>query len=113
MPKAKSYTKPSDKKDVMSELSQDVPMIVRIYSKTCGACQMSEQPWKTFCSSPPPDIKVVEVEQDAIPDEMLPGIEGFPTYALHTKDGKNTHHTGALMSPDDIRTFIKDRSVPT
>uniref|UniRef100_A0A6C0CKN3 Thioredoxin domain-containing protein n=1 Tax=viral metagenome TaxID=1070528 RepID=A0A6C0CKN3_9ZZZZ len=106
MPKPKSYTKPSDKAKVLEEMSQDVPMIVRIYSKTCGACQMSEKPWKAFCNGSPPDIKVLEVEQEAVPDDVMMGVEGFPTYALHTKDGENKHHTGALMTPDDIRTFI-------
>jgi hypothetical protein len=105
MPKAKSYTKPSDKPKVLEELSQDAPMIVRVYSKTCGACQMSEKPWKEFCNSAPPDMQVIEVEKDAVPDDVMTGVEGFPTYALHTKEGKNRHHTGALMSPGDIHKF--------
>jgi hypothetical protein len=106
MPKPKSYTKTSEKPKVMEELSQDTPMIVRIYSRTCGACQMSEKPWKAFCNSAPPEFKVVEVEQEAVPDDVMMGVEGFPTYALHTKDGDNKHHTGALMSPGEIHKFI-------
>jgi len=97
MPKPKSYTKPSEKPEVLKELSKDEPMIVRIYSKTCGACIMS-----------PPDIQVMEVEQDAVPDDVMTGVEGFPTYALHTKNGDNKHHTGALMDPKEIQKFIED-----
>jgi hypothetical protein len=107
MPKPKSYTKSTEKDVVKEELSKDIPMIVRIYSKTCGACQMSEKPWKEFCKSSPPDMKVVEVEQDAVPDDVMAGVDGFPTYALHTKDGENKHHTGALMNPADIHKFIE------
>ena len=106
MPKPKSYTKSSEKPAVLQELSEDVPMLVRIYSKTCGACQMSEKPWKAFCNSAPSDIKIVEVEQEAVPDDVMMGVDGFPTYALHTKDGENKHHTGALKKPGDIHKFI-------
>jgi len=108
MPKPKSYTKPSEKPEVLKELSKDEPMIVRIYSKTCGACIMSEKPWKEFCKMSPPDIQVMEVEQDAVPDDVMTGVEGFPTYALHTKNGDNKHHTGALMDPKEIQKFIED-----
>lgn len=107
MPKPKSYTKPSDKPEVLRELSKDEPMLVRIYSKTCGACMMSEKPWKEFCKTSPPGIQVIEVEHDAVPDDVMMGVEGFPTYALHTKDGDNIHHTGALMDPRDIQKFIE------
>lgn len=107
MPKPKSYTKSTEKDAVMKELSQDTPMIVRIYSKVCGACIMSEKPWKEFCKNSPSDIKVVEVEQDAVPEDVMTGVDGFPTYALHTKDGENVHHTGALMSPEEIHKFIE------
>lgn len=109
MPKPKSYTKPTEKEAVLQELSQDVPMLVRIYSKTCGACQMSEKPWKAFCNSAPSDIKIMEVEQEAVPNDVMMGVDGFPTYALHTKEGENKHHTGALMTPGDIHKFIAAR----
>jgi hypothetical protein len=67
---------------------------------------MSDTPWKAFCNTAPPDMQVMEVEKDAVPDDVMTGVDGFPTYALHTKQGENKHHTGALMTPGDIHKFI-------
>ena len=69
----------------------------------------SEKPWKAFCNSAPSDIKIMEVEQEAVPNDVMMGVDGFPTYALHTKEGENKHHTGALMTPGDIHKFIAAR----
>ncbi|NBR61131.1 hypothetical protein EB118_05295 [bacterium] len=108
MPKTKKYTKKTDRKKVKEELSKDVPMLIRIYRETCPACQMSEKPWREFCEKKSPSgFTIVEVEEEAMPPEMMTGITGFPTYAIHGKDGENKHHTGALMSPSDIEEFIE------
>jgi hypothetical protein len=104
--KSKKYEKKSDQEKVKEELSKDIPMIIRIYRKTCPACQMSEKPWKEFCNKGVPGFVLVEIEESAMPPEMMTGISGFPTYAVHDKNGSNKHHTGALMTPADILKFV-------
>ena len=103
--KAKSYTKQSDQKAVLSEMSQSVPMIVRIHKVGCPACEMSEEPWQEFCDQSPPGMRIIQVEEQALPPQVMKGIEGFPTYAVH-KDGKSWHHTGALMDAGAIEDLI-------
>jgi len=101
MPKdPKSYTKPSDQRIVMAEMSRSVPMIVRIHKQGCPACVNSEDAWKEFCDKSK-GIRIVQVEEQAVPPGIMKGIEGFPTYAVH-KNGKSWHHTGALMDADAI-----------
>jgi Thioredoxin len=105
----KKYTKSSDREEVKKELSKDVPMIIRIYRETCPACQMSEKPWKEFCEKQAPQgFSIVEIEEEAMPLEMMNGIQGFPTYAIHDENGENRHHTGALMNPSEIEDFVTD-----
>jgi hypothetical protein len=101
----KSYKKNSDKGKVKQELSQDVPMVVRIFKESCPACQMSDKPWKAFSRSAPRGFVIMEIEEQALPLEVLSSIEGFPTYAVHAK-GSSRHHTGAMMTPDEINEFV-------
>lgn len=103
--KAKSYSKTSDQPKVMSEMSQDIPMIVRIHKIGCPACEMSKEPWEDFSDKSPVGIRVIEVEEQALPPQIANGITGFPTYAVH-KGGKNWHHTGALMDAGAIQELI-------
>jgi hypothetical protein len=105
--KAKSYTKQSDQKSVLAEMSQTIPMIVRIHKTGCPACEMSEEPWQDFCDQSK-GIRTVQVEETAMPPRLMQGIEGFPTYAVH-KDGKSWHHTGALMDAGAIEDLIENR----
>lgn len=105
--KTKKYDKRSDQSKVKEELSKNVPMIIRIHRKTCPACQMSEKPWQEFCKSGAPGFAILEIEEAAMPPEMMNGISGFPTYAVHDENGDNKHHTGALMTPDEISEFVK------
>lgn len=102
----RKYTKRDEQIKVKQELSKDVPMIVRIHRKTCPACQMSEKPWQDFCKRGVPGFILLEIEETAMPVDMMNGISGFPTYAVHNKNGENKHHTGALMSPADILKFV-------
>lgn len=104
--RVKKYAKPTDRIKVKSELSQDTPMILRIHRTTCPACQMSEKPWQQFCKQGVPGFVILDIEESAVPPEMMTGIRGFPTYAIHDKDSNNRHHTGALMSPKDILDFV-------
>ena len=67
---------------------------------------MSEKPWQEFCKRGAPGYMILEIEEKAMPPEILSGITGFPTYAIHDARGNNRHHTGALMSPEDIEEFV-------
>jgi len=105
MPKdPRSYTKPSDQRMVMAEMSRSVPMIVRIHKQGCPACENSEDAWKEFCDTSK-GIRIVQVEEQAVPPGIMKGIEGFPTYAVH-KNGKSWHNTGALMDAGAIEQLI-------
>lgn len=106
--KVKKYTKKSERDKVLKELETDGPTIVRIHRRTCPACQMSEEPWKRFCKQGVPGFVILDIEEEALPPEVLNGIQGFPTYAVHDSEGKNKHHTGALMSPEDIEEFVEE-----
>jgi hypothetical protein len=103
--KARAYSKRSDQPKVLSELSQSVPMIVRIHKTGCPACENSEDAWQDFCDKSPPGMRIIQVEEQALPAKIAAGIEGFPTYAVH-KGGKSWHHTGALMDAGAIQEFI-------
>lgn len=107
MPKkaARSYSKSSDQKKVMEELSKPIAMVVRFRKDGCPACEMSKKPWESFCDQAPPGIRLVDVEEKALPPSIASGIEGFPTYAVH-KDGTSWHHTGALMDAGAIQALI-------
>lgn len=91
----------------MAEMSQSVPMIVRIYKDGCPACANSEEPWQQFCDQSQ-GVRIIQVEEKAMPPEIMKGIEGFPTYAVH-KDGESWHHTGALMDGEEIQSLIDSR----
>jgi hypothetical protein len=102
--KPRSYSKPSDKPEVMAELSQSIPMIVRIHKEGCPACENSEKPWQDFCDQSK-GLRIIQVEEQAMPPQIMKGIEGFPTYAVH-QGGQSWHHTGALMNAGDIQELI-------
>ena len=106
MARKKTFKKSSEQANVRRELSQDAPMILRIHRESCPACQMSEKPWQDFCKQGVPGFMLIEVEEQAMPPELMKSITGFPTYAVHNKHGKSKHHTGALMSLEDIRKFV-------
>lgn len=105
--KPRSYSKTSDQPNVMAELSKTIPIIVRIHKQGCPACENSEKPWQDFCDQSK-GIRIVQVEEQAVPPQIMKGIEGFPTYAVH-KDGQSWHHTGALMDTGAIQSLIDSR----
>lgn len=102
----KSYIREKDKPRVKKELEDESPVVVRFYKATCPACLMSKGAWEGFCasmiSSP---YRVLEVEETAIPDEVMSGISAFPTYAKHDKKG-SAHTVGAIMDSDQIKTKL-------
>lgn len=107
MVRKKSFVSEKDKPRVKKELDDTTPVVVRFYKATCPACLMSKGAWEGFCasmiSSP---YRVLEVEEAAIPDDVLSGISAFPTYAKHDKKG-STHTVGAIMDPDIIKAKLK------
>jgi len=106
-PKKKSYTKKADQKHVKQELEKTSPIIVRFYRETCPACQMSRPAWEQFCGEmEPSQYRLVEVEEEAIPLEILQGISAFPTYAKHDQNGSG-HTVGAVLTPADLHKKLK------
>ncbi len=103
----KTFTSEKDKGRVKKELEDSSPVVVRFYKATCSACLMSKGAWEGFCasmiSSP---YRILEVEEVAIPADVLEGISAFPTYAKHDKKG-STHTVGAILDPDSIRAKLK------
>jgi hypothetical protein len=102
MVKKRSYIKEKDKPKVKQELENSSPIIVRFYKATCPACQMSKGAWDSYAdsmmSSP---YRMVEVEEDAIPEDVMKGISAFPTYAKHDQKG-SSHTVGAILEPAEI-----------
>jgi hypothetical protein len=107
MARKKTFVAEKDKPRVQKELDNTSPVVVRFYKATCPACLMSKGAWDGFCatmiSSP---YRVLEVEEAAIPDDVLGGISAFPTYAKHDKKG-SAHTVGAIMDPSMIKEKLK------
>ena len=103
----KSFTSEKDKSRVKKELDDTSPVVVRFYKATCPACLMSKGAWDGFCASMASSpYRVLEVEEVAIPDDVLSGISAFPTYAKHDKKG-SAHSVGAITDPSMIKEKLK------
>lgn len=89
----KSLKKKSQKKEAAKVLQKDEPTIVLFYRESCPACQAARPMWNSFCNEGVPGYQIVEIEEEAIPEEILENIVAFPTYAVHDEDG-NRHVTG-------------------
>lgn len=107
MVRKKSFTSEKDKPRVKKELEDSSPVVVRFYKATCPACLMSKGAWEGFCASMTSSpYRVLEVEEVAIPDDVLKGISAFPTYAKHDKKG-SAHTVGAITDPSMIKEKLK------
>ena len=103
----KTFTSEKDKARVQKELADTSPVVVRFYKSTCNACLMSKSAWDGFCASMASSpYRVLEVEEVAIPEDVIGGISAFPTYAKHDKKG-SAHTVGAIMDPDLIKEKLK------
>jgi len=89
----KKYTKASQQNTVRKELQKPDAVVVRFFRIGCPACEGSQGDWDDFCKKET-KYKTIEIEEKAIPSEILRSIEGFPTYAKHDENG-NHHITGA------------------
>jgi thiol-disulfide isomerase/thioredoxin len=103
----KKFSSESDQSAVKRELSKNTPMVVRFHKESCPACMMSEKTWDEFARKPPAGMKVLSIEEKAIPPEVMGGISGFPTSAVLGKNGGKKHHTGAMMNVTDIEKFTQ------
>lgn len=102
----KSLKKASQKKEAAKLLQKDEPMVVLFYRETCPACHAAKPAWNDFANGDVAGYMVVEVEEAAIPDELLENIQAFPTYAAHDENG-NRHVTGAKTEPSEIKKALK------
>jgi thiol-disulfide isomerase/thioredoxin len=102
----KSLKKASQKKEAAKVLQKDEPMVVLFYRETCPACQMARPSWNGFVQNAPQGYMIVEIEEAAIPEELLENITGFPTYAAHDENG-DRHVTGAQTDPEQIKKALK------
>jgi hypothetical protein len=98
----KKYTKKSQHAEVEQELKNESPIVVRFFKIGCPACEMSEPAWNNLDM---PKYRMVAVEQEAIPPEVLKSISAFPTYAAHDKKG-NRHVKGAILDPSQIKVKL-------
>ena len=102
MVKKRSYIKEKDMSKVRQELENSSPIIVRFYKASCPACQMSKGAWDSYADSMMASpYRMIEVEEDAIPEEVMTGISAFPTYAKHDQKG-SSHTVGAILEPAEI-----------
>jgi thiol-disulfide isomerase/thioredoxin len=105
--KRKSYTKTAEQKAAKKELEDKTPIVVRFFSETCGACQNSRPAWDQFSAEmAPSSYRIVEIEQEAIPPEILEAIRAFPTYAKSDANGE-FHVQGAITDAPDIKKKLK------
>lgn len=102
----KSLKKKSQKKEAARILQKDEPMVVLFYRETCPACQAARPAWESFSNGGLPGYQIIEIEEAAIPDELLETIVAFPTYAAHDENG-DRHITGAQTDPSQIKKTLK------
>ena len=107
MGKKKSYSKESDKVKVEQELKETSPIVVRFHKQGCPACQMSQPAWDKFSRGMEPTMyRIVEIEADAIPQNILNRISAYPTYAKDDNKGPS-HSVGAILDSDQISKKLK------
>jgi hypothetical protein len=100
--KKKSYQTEKHRKAAEKELKNETPIIVFFHKDGCPACIGARPAWDAFTKSMEPSkYRIVDIEEQAIPLEVMEGISGFPTYA---KDDEHGSHavTGSITNPADI-----------
>ena len=103
----KSLNKPSQQEIAKKELSDPSPVIVLFHKTGCPACEACKPAWNTFKSTMVPEgYRILEIEQEAIPFDVLDGIHAFPTYAKHDEKGAS-ESVGAITEPSLIKKKLK------
>ena len=97
----KAFKKPTDKAKAAQALKKKIPMIVLFYKDGCPACEAAKPVWDRFVSP----YETLEIEEQAIPDEVLVGIRAFPTYAVSDKKGQRLHQ-GAITDVSTIKETL-------
>ena len=106
--KRKSFKKESDKSKAHQELQDETPVVVLFFKEGCGACQAARPAWDQFSSGMAGDPhRIIEIEENAIPEMMMQNIRAFPTYAKFDKESGGKHHVGSLTNADDIYKKLK------
>ena len=107
MVKKKSYSKESDKVQVEQELKETSPIVVRFHKQGCPACQMSQPAWDEFSRGMEPTMyRIVEIEENAIPPNILKSISAYPMYAKDDEKGP-FHSVGAILDSDQISKKLR------
>lgn len=105
--KVKTLDKPSQQEIAKKELSDPSPVIVLFHKEGCPACEACKPAWNTFKSTMAPEgYRILEIEQEAIPLDVLDGIHAFPTYAKHDEKGAS-ETVGAITEPSSIKKKLK------
>lgn len=101
----KSLTKKSQKKKAIEILETDKPMAVLFYSEWCPASQAALPVWRSLAKDGRLGYMFVEIEEAAIPEEVLKHMRAFPTYGVHDHNG-NRHHEGALTDVEQLKRVL-------
>lgn len=98
----KTITGGKNKEKAHQELQDETPVVFLFFKTGCPACEAARPAWNTFSQEMEDDPRrIVEIEEEAIPEMMMQHIRAFPTYVQYAnKVGK--HHVGSLTDPKDI-----------
>jgi thioredoxin 1 len=91
-------------------MDRSSPMMLEIYSKTCGSCQMLSFVLEDIEKSKP-DFPIYQIDYDEneeLPDRL--GVTGFPTM-LFFKNGKEVERLVGLKQEPVIAKAIDDLAV--
>jgi len=100
--KKKSYKTEKQRKAAEKELKDDTPIIVFFHKDGCPACINARPAWESFSKEMAPSkYRIVDIEEQAVPLEVMEGITGFPTYAKDDEGGSHAV-TGSITNPADI-----------
>ena len=100
--KRESFVGGKNKEKAHKELIDETPVVFLFFKTGCPACEAARPAWNTFSEEMEDDPhRIVEIEEEAIPEMMMSNIRAFPTYVKYAnKVGK--HHVGSLTDPEDI-----------
>ena len=104
---SKVFVGAAKKEDVKREL-QKRPVLVLFFMTGCPHCESNKPAWDDAKKKVGKNVKVMEVEASATPDDA--GVSGFPTMQYVDKTGKKTETTGEKQSGDQI---VQELGVPS
>jgi len=99
-----SFVGGAKKQDAKKALAQR-PVLVLFYMIGCPHCEANKPAWDDAKKKVSGDVKIVEVDADATPDDE--GVSGFPTMKYKDASGKETEISGQKSSGDEIVEELK------